>query len=262
MAQFDIIAPTIKAYSISWAERNYLVRLAMVPLLLKIGGYLTGFSMGFQGNQIALTLCLLPAYFAEGWMLSHFVRLITLGHRWPFRPSGNFEADLAVLRTRARGVMSGVVSYVLINMALGGIMAAIMTVMPDPSQDPETIPPQTGVALIMILVSFVWLFRLTWLYIPLALNLSGEKYLHAVRGYLTSLPMIGVWILCAVPFLIGFGFLEGLFKQIAGDSAIVGFIFVLIVVVADTVKNIVASAGLTYLMQDIYKVRGGGEGAA
>lgn len=260
MAQFDIIAPTIKAYRFSWAERHYLVRLVMVPLLLKIAGYMAGFSMGYQDNQIALTLCLLPAYFAEGWMLSHFVRLLALGHRWPFKPTGNFEADLAVLRIRARGVMSGLVSYVIINMALGGIMAMMMTVMPESSEDPGAVPPQMGVAILMILVSFVWLFRLTWLYIPLALNMSGEKYLIAVRGYLTSFPMIGVWILCVVPFILAVQLAGGVFQEAGGPIG--GFLVILLLVVVDTVKNIVATAGLTYLLQDIYKKRGESEGAA
>lgn len=261
MAQFDLIVAAGKAYQTSWQERRYLLRIAIVPFLVKAFCYMLAFSMGYQDSHIALTLILVPACFLEGWMLSHYVRLLMLGHRWPFRPTGNLNADLPVLRARARGIMSGTLVYVLINMALGGIMALLVTYAPMPDMtsegyDPSSVPSYMGVVMLVVLIAMIWAFRLMWVYVPMAANIDAGFYLRAVKGYLSSLPMMGVWLVCIVPFFMAMRFIGGALHEVLKGGAgeeVASFALVLMMVAMDTIKNLVATAGITYGIMEIFE---------
>jgi hypothetical protein len=265
MAQFDLITCAGKAYQTTWMERGYLFRLAMVVFFAKIICFMLAFSLGYQNNQLAITLATVPANFVEGWLLSHYVRLLMLGHRWPFKPSGNFEADLPVLRTRARGVMSGTIVYVLINMAVGGLFAWVLSVAPPPNADPTTINPGVSIALIAVMGAMIWAFRLMWLYVPMAANIKGEFYLNSLKGYRASFPLIGVWLVCIMPFFMAGNLIGGLASSVlgtAGGDAAGAFGMILVLVAFDTIKNLVATAGITYAVMEMFKKQGKADGRA
>lgn len=208
MAYFDLTSATANAYRKTWHERRYLLRLAAMPVLVKLAFYIlaTSLTQGDDGTYMRFVLIMVPAFLAEGWMLSHYVRLIVLDHRWPFRPSGDFEKDMAILSVRARGILSGMIVYVLINMAVGlfvwGAMAYMMPYVPDgESGTPPQVPGVVAFLSVLILGFMFWAFRLIWLYIPYALNQDGASYLRALRGIGSSLHLIGIWLLCLLPFL-------------------------------------------------------------
>lgn len=254
MANFDIIAAASNAYKTTWAERAYLGRMAAIPMFIKFICYMLAYSFGYQNDYIGLTLFLLPALFAEGWVLSHYTRLLFLGQRWPFRPTGDIQTDMPVLRIRARGVMAGILVYVLINMALGLLTALLMSMLPEDGTDPSTLPPQTGVIMFAVLALSFWGFRFVWLYIPYAVNLEWRFFLNNLRGAFSSFPMIGVWILCVIPSFLVAQILGGIVRQSGaaiGENA-AGFLFVIILVAVDTIKNIVATAGISYGLQEIF----------
>lgn len=256
MASFNILTAAENAFRTTWIERRYLLRLAAVPFFLKMVCYLTAFSMGYQDDYLRLTLFLLPALFAEGWMLSHYTRLIVLGHRWPFQPTGNMEDDLKTLSIRARGVMGGLLVFVLINMALGAILAFVTPYIPADPSTAEQLPPLTGFIFFALLAFSFWGFRLTWLYIPYALNIDGMRYLKALGGLKSSLSMIAVWVLCFIPFVIcvqiAGTFFGSLSEAIAGKAA-GGFAMVIVTILLDVVKNVIATAAITYGLMEIFE---------
>jgi len=256
MASFNILPAVENAYRMTWVERRYLVRLAAISFFLKLVCYLTAFSLGYQENYLTLTLFLLPALFAEGWMLSHYSRLIVLGHRWPFQPTGNMEEDLKVLSVRARGVMGGLLVFVLINMALGALMALVSPYVPADPKAAEHLPPQIGMLFFALLVFSFWGFRLTWLYIPYALNIGGMRYLKALGGMKASLPLIGTWVLCFVPFIVLVQISASFFAPLAeglGGKAASCFVMVILTVAFDTLKNILSTAAITYGLMEIFQ---------
>lgn len=256
MAQFDLITAAGKAYQTTWMERHYIARLALVVFFAKVVCYMLAISLGYQNSQIAITLATVPANFVEGWLLSHYVRLLMLGQRWPFRPTGDLEADLPVLRIRARGVMSGTIVYVLTNMAVGGLFALIMSVMPSPDADPATINAGVSVALLAVIGAMIWAFRLMWLYVPMAANIKAEFYLDSLKGYRASFPLIGVWLVCMMPFFMAGNVLAGLVSSLlgsAGGDAAGAFGMILVLAAFDTIKNLVATAGITYAVIEIFK---------
>ena len=116
MASLDIISIVGLAYKKTWAERRYLLPMMAVPFLVKLACF-AALSAFIEDDGLWFTaIILLPAFFVEGWLLSHWARTLMTGtHRWPFRPSGNEKEDRAELEVRSHGVMAGTVTYVLVN---------------------------------------------------------------------------------------------------------------------------------------------------
>lgn len=261
MAQFDIIAASTASYKTCWQNRHYLVKLALAPFLIKICCLVFATSFAGEDDTAAFLFYMLPALFAEGWMLAHFTRFIVFGQTWPFRPTGNRDADMGVLRVRARGVLGGMVVYVLTGMVLG-----ILTVFaqryfgPYLSKDAleagAEIPAQVAVVSFFMMGLMFWGFRLLWLYIPVALNGSAGYCLFRLRGAGTSLHMIGAWVICILPFLLGIQILAAVVAvpvaALLGKAA--GFFAVTVLAAAaDTVKTLVVTGGMIYGIREIYE---------
>ncbi len=263
MAYLDITAATTQAYKKVWEERAYILRLAAIPFMLKLFCFAVGFryANGLE-DHIRFTLILLPAYLAEGWMLAHLVRLWVFGHRWPFRPTGNLEDDLAVLEVRARGILSGMLVFVLINMALGLFIAFVSQfILPYMPQDASAaaevdIPASVAFVSFVLLVGMFWGFRLLWLYIPYAIGMEWRPYVAALRGVMTSVHMMGLWLMCFVPIYLVLRFGTALFgtlaQSLAGDAG-AAFVMIIFTVLADTLKSIIVTSGMTYALMAFFK---------
>ncbi len=261
MASFDTISAAKNAYRESWAARDYLFRLMLVPLALKLFCFTMGasFASGEDGNYLRFMLIMVPALIAEGWMLSHYVRYLVLGQTWPFRATGDLDADLAVLTVRARGILSGMIVFVLINMALGLLTAVISQLMMPymPAEGVETPEVPAGIALlsVFLLIGIFWGFRLLWVYIPFALNIDFMTYMKKLRGFHTSILLIATWILCFLPFFLALqviaGVIGGLLSSLFG-SGVSSFIVIIITVIVDTLKSLVATAGITMGLKEMF----------
>ncbi len=202
---FSLIDTAGLGYRRVWQERHYLLKLAVVPFFLHlIGGMLVAIN-GWQPLYIRQSLVLLPAFFAEGWMLAHFCRLIFLDQRWPFRPSGQAEADISELRHRARGIMGATVFFVLINLLAAGMLAV------STSLSAETVEAGRGpaagqessilvlVMAVALMAGLIWSVKLMWIYIPLAIEWPVREYMKVVPGLIGSLRLIMVATVCFLP---------------------------------------------------------------
>lgn len=198
MKSFDIIGAVGRGFLLCWEERNYLLKLAFVPVLMKFL-CLASILSADMDSLIRAELILLPAYFAEGWMLAHLVRLIFLGQRWPFQPTGDQDADMLALQNRARGVLGGMVAYVLIHMGMVLIGVGFRDYFLS-SVDMEN--PSVPLHLFAVLgfVFFLWAFRFLWVYIPIAIDVPLRTYAKAVEHPQLSFSMLGAWIIAYVPF--------------------------------------------------------------
>lgn len=256
MAPFDLILNTGKAYQTTWNERSYLLRLALVPIMLKIICYVMVFSEGYQDNILRMTLIMLPAVFVEGWMLAHYTRLIFLGQRWPFKPTGNLEQDMFTLRARARGVLAGTIVYVLIAMVIYGVMAALTPLMPQSEEAAASARPEIALLMLGVLIATVWGFRYSFLYVPYAVNLDVRFFSSLFPGFMSSFRLMGVWLLCSVPFFVILGMVDGMIEGVVGteDSANKAGTFIMIIAISiiETVKNLVLTCGVAYALLELY----------
>jgi hypothetical protein len=264
MIQLNIIGATTNAYKTLWQERRYIARLAGIPFLLRLFCFSIAVSYAGDSEQhLRFTLIMLPALLAEGWMVSHLSRLIVYGQRWPFTPSGNIEADLEILEVRARGILSGTIVFVLLNMLLGLLITfAAHFIIPYVPDDPTVsaadaeIPGHIVFLSISLLALMFWGFRIMWSYIPYAIAMDFRTFWMAFKGPYMSLSLIALWILCYVPMLLCLQLLAGGAAQLAqalGGDAGTSLVIVLVTVLADTLKSILTTFGMTFAMVEFFK---------
>jgi hypothetical protein len=256
MAPFDLILNTGKAYHTTWNERAYLLRLALVPILLKIVCYVVVFTEGYQDNVLRMTLIMLPSLFVEGWMLSHYTRLIFLGQRWPFKPTGNLEQDMMTLRARARGVLAGTIVYVLIAMAISAVMAGLIPLMPQTEAAASNTRPEIALLVLVVFAATLWAFRHTFLYVGYAVNLDIRFFTKILPGFMASFRLMGLWLLCSVPFFVVLGLVDGLVDGLIStgmsESKNGTFIMIIAISIIETIKNLVLTCGVAYVLLELY----------
>jgi len=259
MASFDIIEAAGKGYFLIWRERRYLIRLALVPVLLKFTCYMTVLGLGWQANMIRYSLVMLPRYFAEGWLFAHIIRLIFFQQRWPFRPSGNAVEDMRALEDRARGVTAGTLCYVVIKFISGGLLALGTLGVPAEGPAKDAVPLSAAepgllafVVSVLLVFAAIWALRLMWLYIPAAINYSLIACLRKLNGFTSSLYLLGTWMICYIPLffttlLIMDVFMQGWQGQEDSFGALLsGYIANLFYIVVDTLIGMISTAGIAY----------------
>lgn len=266
MASYNVTDSAMKGYTLVWNERAYLFRLAIFPVLIKFVCAMTVIINGFEFDFVKQSLLMLPSYFADGWVMSHLVRLIYLGQRWPFRPTGQPQNDMAMLRDRAGGIMAGTVYFALIEFLKTGVVGFMFIgAMPPgsvPDQDAVTAAAQTptnpGTALagmVMILVT-IWVVRYLWLYIPAAAGFSGREFLKRVGGFMGSIRLLGVWMVCSIPILFLFilvaSALMSPFQTPDGIPPAVDFIMNTFRVTVIMITTLITTAGMSYVIRNMF----------
>lgn len=262
MLPFDVIDSAGHGYRKVWAERSYLAKIALIPLLIKITCHITLVVLGWQDHYFRQALVMLPAYFADGWMIAHFVRLIFLGQRWPFRPTGEKDRDLAVLEDRAHGVISGMLTFAVINFFITGFMAFLFYVGHTSPSDPSATPENPGLYLfVLVLMGLsIWGFRFLWLYIPTALNVPLKPFIKDLGGFTTSLAMIATWIIGYMPlffvFILATSTLLDPYSGHTEDVPVtLEFLIGALNVLTDTVVSLVTTGGIAYGLKELMQKR-------
>lgn len=246
MAAFDFVDSAARSYQFVWDKRQMLVRLAFLPLMVKLGCFAAVILLGLEENFLRQGLFLLPSYFAEGWLACMVVHHALL-------PGQNMEGTAYV-----RTVIAAMVVYVLIQLIMSLLSALALTAQ---AQTPAESPPPTGesfVAAMLVLVFTVWAFRLIWLYIPIVLGYSVKDFLLKAKGFQTSFYMIGTWLLCFVPFGLFLVVVSQLVLAILpaqGDSLSLPYMTVMAALQAavEMLVALVSSVAMAYGIRSIYE---------
>lgn len=260
MASFDIIDSASAGYALVWKERSYLIKLASVPFLIKLVCFTAVLMLGWEGNFTRQALIMLPSFFADGWLLAHLVRLVFFEQRWPFRPSGNAERDMGILRERALGIMRGTLTFAVIKYLMAGLTALIYAVNEaGMGNGADGVSPGEFAVALSFLVFGIWAFRLVWLHIPAAVNYPLGRFLRGLGGYSASWHLIGIWLFCFIPLFFVLGMALSLLSVSAqapgAASPEVIFVATFLRVLLDTLVGILSTAGVAlavkkYLVAD------------
>lgn len=245
MASFNIMEATSFGYRLAWRERRYLLYLAAVPILIKIVCHMTYIMLGWQGQLMRQALVMLPSFFADGWMLAHLSRLIFYDQRWPWRSSGDADKDRGVREERARGIMAGMIAFVVVEFLLAGFADGIYQLAAagfwenaDPSM-PE------AMAMAVAAAGLLWIFRYFWFYIPAAIGYPLPEFSVAMRGFATSVYMLAVWTACFMPGAILYQMTLAAFLPMEKDMGKGGEFFAAVSgAVFDTAIVIVSTAAM------------------
>lgn len=250
----DVVESVDYGYRLLWRERDYLLRLAAVPLVVKFVCLMALVGLGWERDFIRSALVMLPSFFTEGWMLAHLVRLVFLDQRWPFQPTGNRALDAAMLEDRAYGVTAGALFYVVTKFLLSGALglinqAQVSTTGNLPVQG--EIPPEIALAGFVLTVLTLWGFRFIFLYVPASVGASLSVLTQMRQGLRLSLQILGTWLVCLVPFVMILLFLASIIvaPYIGGGAELPLFAkgaSIILQTIADTVIAIVSTAAIAY----------------
>lgn len=259
MAPFDIIESAGKSYRLFWHYRGYLARLAVIPIMIKIVCWNLVIAFGWQEQYVRQAIVMLPSFFADGWMISHFIRLIFLGQTWPFKPTGNIEKDMEKLHSRALGIMRGTVSYVVIKFLMAGLLGLLYMYMQDNMQqiqNAEQDPSLFAFISSMLILAFVlWLFKFTWFYIPAAINHPIQNLYKKIKGFKPALFIAATWMICFIPSLFLYKiFLEAFFgtpAEAPQDFATIQIIQDTCSIIVDTIMLFITTGGIAYAFAQV-----------
>lgn len=217
MASFDFVESAAKGYRFFWHERRAIARVMAVPLAIKLLCFFGITALGDEQNFLRQGLFLIPSYFAEGWLMAQLIRMAIFKEGWPVRFSGNHDADMALHLRRKRAILSGMVIYVLIKLALAFTSGYVLTAQlalrggleggaPDAQPMMLPTPPEpsltTFILGLCIFAFLIWAFRLAWLYVPAVMERSVSGFLNRIKPYSASFPFLGAWILCFIPAML------------------------------------------------------------
>ena len=238
------------------------MRLAMVPVLVKLICTIVVFALGYETNYIRQALIMLPALIAEGWLLAQFLRTILLLERWPIllkeAPSGPVMQALLI---RARGIMAATILYTLITYIWYGVQQVFAyfssfldTADRNLTAHPEAVPsPIFFLPAIALIYLMVWSFKLLWLYIPAVVSMPMGDFLKKTGGFLTILQTLGVFLVGVIPCLVLAIITWILMTSILGGptSDASKFVLVTILVLVKTVVNLITTASITHVFRDV-----------
>lgn len=266
-----------------WDERVYLLKLAMIPLLIKFACMIAIMVLEIEGNILRQGLILFPGVLAEGWVLAQFLRTLLKGERWPtILPPDIDDKILDKLLMRARGIVAATLAYGLISLALymirylafGLVLGDFQASQDDVSdflarpelgsQEKADMNPWMIFPLLLSVVALLWGFRLLWVYIPLSILMPVDEYLTKIRGIMSSVKMIILYFCTMVPVMfvlivisrLVFGISEGILDN--GES-VARFIMLFFAVIADTVVWLVSTAAFVWAMKDFLPKMAGGK---
>ncbi len=231
MASFDFIEAAVKSYEFVWRERKYLARVAFPVIFVKIACLMAVVTFGLQDMYLRQGLIMLPGYVVEALFMVGLIRYALYGENifiWgrSFLSEQPPKSMIPMVGSRGRvqSVQAGVALYLLAAVALLGFFGFVMDYVQ--TIDPRTIensnpdkPPTfiTGVFILSMFAASIWLFRLFWLYIPAAMGVPLSGFLRRIRGFSSSVYMIGAWLMCLLPpmvvFAFGFQVLSAVFTQ-------------------------------------------------
>lgn len=268
---FNIMDAAGYGYYRVWTERAYLLKLAIIPLMVKFACTIALLVLGFQDNILRQGLVLLPGVLAEGWVLAQFLRTLLKDERWPtYLPPEIDDKVLDRLLLRARGIVAAVLAYGLIALASYALRYLVFGIVlghvgisdgdvahlatdANPDSQNITITPLVMLPMLGLSVALFWGFRLMWVYIPFSVLMPLRAYLQAVNGWMSSVRMMALFFCCMTPLMflvmVISRILSGFIQGFGGGDDVARFIMVFVAVVAETLIGLVATAAFVWAMR-------------
>lgn len=211
---FDFMAAANHSYQTVWENRGVLLRLAVLPFLIKMGCIATILLMGMEQDVLRHGLIMLPSYFAEGFFVAYVLRVLYGG--------GDLSHDVKQAHFYFQDILAAMILYVLIKVILAAFIGLTVEALPsDFGQTPQPEPSSQAFMAVMMLFAFmIWAFRFMWLYVPVAMGIPLPVFLKRIEGFSVSFPMFSCWLMCFLPLamvtlmlskvlLLGFPYVEG-----------------------------------------------------
>ncbi len=226
MASFDFIDAAARGYDFVWRERNYLARVAVPVIFVKVACLLGVFVLGLQDSYARQGLVLLPGYVMEALFVVGLIRyalyregIFIWGKPVPVPDTKEKYPSYRGPMSRKQCIQGGFAMYMLLTVILLGFSAYLydfsrisMENMPEESSAPLPLDaandPVISIAstavLLIVLISSLWAFRLFWMYIPIIMGHSVQSLLKRLSGIQSSVYMLATSLICFLPLVVVF----------------------------------------------------------
>ena len=248
MASFDFIDASSRGYAFIWEERGYLARVAIPVLFVKITCLLCVFVLGLQEQFARQGFVLLPSHILEAIFVVGLIRyalyreaIFIWGKMVPVPPTDQKYEPYKGVMSRKQCVQGGIVMYVLLMVIFLGVTSiayestkgSVNMDVPQISVEPSEVaalptPAVEGnglsslvnaAVLFAIIATFVWAFRLFWLYIPIVMGISLRGFLKRISGMQSSIFMIATALVCFLPLIVFFMISMQMFSGVFVDGS-------------------------------------------
>lgn len=257
--KIDIVHSALMGFKTVYGERHYLLKLVAIPLFVKLISTIAVYISGIDVLSFYYIIAMLPSYFVEGWFIAQFLRTLLTGERWPMRLSNPpTDNEMRFMFVRARGILSCILCFTLIMMLHGGATVALTNLKEIMELNAET-PPTSGsfpvlLAGIGLMIFSIWAFRTLWLYIPLVILAPLGAFMRDIKGMMTSVYMMAIWVMTVVPIM----FVVMLFSTIllgenslSSAPSIAAFLTIGVHVIGEILSHTIAVTAIAYAYKGI-----------
>ncbi len=195
-SSFNIFASVKSAYLFVARERDYLLRIGLLPVGAQIACMLFVQFQRPHASQIEMYLWSLPAEALFGWYLFLQSRLLLLGEK-NARPPAGTPASLL----RRKNMEASVIAFVLFNMAF--IVAVdIWLKIQEHLQKTGTADSTAIVEQLLIIGALFWGVRFSIVPVLAAVGHPIRSVLKTTMGAMFSLRLIGLLFLSVLPITL------------------------------------------------------------
>ena len=264
--KINIAQSAIAGYKTVWGEREYILKLALIPIIIKFVCSMAVFILETDVFTLRFILTMLPSYCADGWLVAHLLRLLLVGERLPMpRIENPSKTQITTQKLRKRAISSAILYSMLIMMVQGGIAVGAPNLMDILGIDPITQDWNPSIIVFALytvgFVAMIWSVRFIWLYIPLSINAPLKGFLQDIKSLITSYYIIGIWLLAVVPTLFITVLVPAMFMDPSSETlydvpTLYAFIIVLLRVVGELLSGVIVVTAITYAFKDILKKYG------
>lgn len=279
MSQFNFNMMDAAGYGFyrAWVERAYLLKLMMIPLIIKFACMISVMALGVEGNTLRQGLIMFPGIIAEGWVLAQFLRTLLKNERWPtVLPNDIDDKLLDKLLSRARGIIASILAYALIGLSayfiryitFGLVTGDFGANSPTSSEEISTMlnevdgdgkgfqmNPALFLPLLGLTVLMFWAFRLMYVFIPLSVLMPIKDYLKALGGMMASVKMLVLYFCTMTPIMFVTIMISRVVFTIVDNLGEVGdgadrFVMIFVAMFAEILVALVSTTAFVYAMKD------------
>lgn len=219
MASFDFIEASAKGVEFCWQRASYILHVAIPVIFIKVFCLLTAFTMSLPNGSLTHGLIIFPSYVIEAVFIIGLIRYYVFNepiYVWgkiipPPNIDDHKEKPLFFHAPKHRKipVQAGIATYCLIQLTILFINGTLLYLIESAPTAKEPEPIVSALEFILgftifigTLYTSIWAIRLTFLHIPMTLDIPANIYLKTIRGIKTSIFMIFTMMICIAPIFI------------------------------------------------------------
>ncbi|MBI1326131.1 MAG: hypothetical protein GC136_00640 [Alphaproteobacteria bacterium] len=263
--QFDLITAAGSGYQWVWLERHYLLKLALLPVFVKSVCSMAALALGYDAQDLSYALVMLPAFFAEGWIVAQAARTQITNERWPIPmppPELIDDSDIEKLIPRARAILACIITFVLLKMLSQGMATFGLFLMshvePQAASSSNDVLSSTGGLIALAIMIFaIWAFRFVYIYVGMVVLMPVRNYIKLFPHFISSVKLLALWLITNVPGLFLVMIISGFLIAPYGDPSLIpaGMKFVLMIFagITEMLLSLVATAAFVAAFSNVLK---------